>query len=138
MSAQSTATRLSKTTMIMKQQNKKGNFLFLQIICLFLLMCFTLFLTSIASLIIPGECERNPTCVFAQASSLRATCCGDQPPPPLVTMAATQNCYETIFKRVVARRAVYHMLNVITISLYVRPSICMCKVGLGGGGWTCF
>ncbi len=33
----------------------------------------------------------------------------------------------------VARRAVYHTLNVITISLYVHPSIRMSKVGLGGG-----
>ncbi len=33
----------------------------------------------------------------------------------------------------------YHTLNVITISLYVRPSICVCKVGLtGGGSWTHF
>ncbi len=38
-----------------------------------------------------------------------------------------------IFKRVVTRRAVYHTLNVITISLYVRPSVCMCKAGLTGG-----
>ncbi len=30
-----------------------------------------------------------------------------------------------LFKRVVARRAVYHMLNVITISLYVCPSVCV-------------
>ena len=29
------------------------------------------------------------------------------------------------FKLVVARRAVYHTLNVITISLYVRPSVCV-------------
>ncbi len=29
------------------------------------------------------------------------------------------------FKRVVARRAVYHTLNVITISLYVRLSVCV-------------
>ncbi len=44
-----------------------------------------------------------------------------------------------VFKRVVARRAVYHTLNVITISLYVRPSIHMCKAGLTGGrGWTHF
>ncbi len=28
-----------------------------------------------------------------------------------------------IFKRVVARRAVYHTLNVITISLYVHPCV---------------
>ena len=28
-----------------------------------------------------------------------------------------------VFKRVVARRAVYHTLNVITISLYVRPCV---------------
>ncbi len=37
-----------------------------------------------------------------------------------------------LFKRVVARRAVYHTLNVITISLYVRPSVCV-KWVLGGG-----
>ncbi len=30
---------------------------------------------------------------------------------------------DLIFKRVVARRAVYHTLNVITISLYVRPYV---------------
>ncbi len=55
-------------------------------------------------------------------------------------------CDHTLFmrsilvKRVVTQRAVYHMLNVITISLYVRLSICMCKAGLTGGGkgWTCF
>ncbi len=29
-------------------------------------------------------------------------------------------CVSGLFKRVVARRAVYHTLNVITISLYVR------------------
>ncbi len=33
-----------------------------------------------------------------------------------------------IFKRVVARRAVYHTLNVITISLYVHPSVCVKRV----------
>ncbi len=38
-----------------------------------------------------------------------------------------------IFKRVVARRAVYHTLNVITISLYVRPSVCVKRVLRGGG-----
>ncbi len=38
-----------------------------------------------------------------------------------------------IFKRVVARRAVYHTLNVITISLYVRPSVCVKRVLPGGG-----
>ncbi len=38
-----------------------------------------------------------------------------------------------IFKRVVARRAVYHTLNVITISLYVRLSVCVKQV-LGGVG----
>ncbi len=37
-------------------------------------------------------------------------------------------------KRVVARRAVYHTLNVITISLYVRPSVCVEWVLLGGEG----
>ncbi len=37
-----------------------------------------------------------------------------------------------VFKRVVARRAVYHTLNVITISLYVCPSVCVKQV-LGGG-----
>ncbi len=42
-----------------------------------------------------------------------------------------------LFKRVVARRAVYHTLNVITISLYVCPSVCVERV-LGGGGWTRF
>ncbi len=30
-----------------------------------------------------------------------------------------------LFKRVVARRAVYHTINVITISLYVHPSVCV-------------
>ncbi len=30
-----------------------------------------------------------------------------------------------LFKRVVARRAVYHTLNVITISLYVCPPVCV-------------
>ncbi len=38
----------------------------------------------------------------------------------------------SFFKRVVARRAVYHTLNVITISLYVCPSVCVKRV-LGGG-----
>ncbi len=38
-----------------------------------------------------------------------------------------------IFKRVVARRAVYHTLNVITISLYVCPSVCVKRVLRGGG-----
>ncbi len=33
-----------------------------------------------------------------------------------------------LFKRVVARRAVYHTLNVITISLYVCPSVCVKRV----------
>ncbi len=37
-----------------------------------------------------------------------------------------------VFKRVVARRAVYHTLNVITISLYVRPSVCVERVLPGG------
>ncbi len=39
-----------------------------------------------------------------------------------------------IFKHVVARRAVYHTLNVITISLYVFPSMCENRVYPGGGG----
>ncbi len=45
----------------------------------------------------------------------------------------TKCSYVRIFKRVVARRAVYHTLNVITISLYVCPSVCVERVL--GGGW---
>ncbi len=37
-------------------------------------------------------------------------------------------CIICVFKRVVARRAVYHTLNVITISLYVCPSVCVKRV----------
>ena len=37
-------------------------------------------------------------------------------------------CFFRLFKRVVARRAVYHTLNVITISLYVHPSVCVKRV----------
>ncbi len=34
----------------------------------------------------------------------------------------------SIFKHVVARRAVYHTHNVITISLYVHLSVCVKRV----------
>ncbi len=44
------------------------------------------------------------------------------------------SCVCAVFKRVVARRAVYHTLNVITLRLYVCPSVCVTRDLAAGGG----
>ncbi len=97
----------------------------------------------------PDECivyriAQVPTkqCVCSASPTLRNQTRENQHmkflPKPLKTLGdatvpSSSQDITDFFKRVVARRAVYHTLDVITISLYVRPSVRMCKAGLTRG-----
>ena len=85
------------------------------------------------------NCAKTASCLVLKGSFRFRVDFSRRTRTRVVKQVFEMGSFHNFFKRVVARRTVYHKLNVITISLYVRPSICMCKAGLTRGvGWTRF